>query len=80
MAQIVVRNIEDGVMQGLKELAQRHGVSAEEEVRRLIAGAVGREQRKAAFRAKAARTRTRLSKEGRTFEDSTALIRADRGR
>lgn len=40
MAQVVVRNIEETVKQGLKHLASRHGRSMEEEVREILRNAV----------------------------------------
>ncbi len=40
MAQVVVRNIEDGVKAKLKQRATRHGWSMEEEVRQILRKAV----------------------------------------
>jgi len=40
MAQLIVRNLEDDVRDRLREQAQRHGRSMEEEVREIIRGAV----------------------------------------
>ncbi len=40
MAQVIVRNIEEAVKTGLKERAQRHGWSMEEEVRQILRQAV----------------------------------------
>ena len=40
MAQFTVRNLEDDVRDKLKELAQRHGHSMEEEVRTILRAAV----------------------------------------
>ncbi len=39
MAQIVVRQLEEGVKTGLKRRAQRHGRSMEEEVREILRSA-----------------------------------------
>lgn len=80
MAQIVVRNIEDEVMHGLKALAIRRGVSAEQAVRSLIAEAVESERRLAAFRTDSAAARGRLAQTHGTLPDSTTDIRADRSR
>jgi plasmid stability protein len=80
MAQIVVRNLEDDVMQGLKALAGRRGVSAEQAVRSLIAEAVESERRLAAFRTQSAAARQRIEKTRGTLSDSAADIRADRWR
>lgn len=40
MPQMVVRNIDKEVQQGLRKLAERNGVSVEEQVRRILAAAV----------------------------------------
>ena len=40
MAQLLVRNIEEDVKKGLKERAERHGRSMEEEVRDILRAAV----------------------------------------
>ena len=40
MAQVVVRNIEDSVKQGLKSRAMQHGWSMEEELRQILRRAV----------------------------------------
>lgn len=80
MAQIVVRNIEDDVMQGLRALAIARGVSTEQAVRSLIAEAVESGRRLAAFRADSAAARDRLAQTHGTLPDSTSDIRADRSR
>ena len=40
MPQMVVRNLDQDVHDGLKEMAERNGVSVEEQVRRILAAAV----------------------------------------
>lgn len=40
MAQLIVRNLEDEVVQALKEAAARHGRSAEEEHREILRNAL----------------------------------------
>ena len=40
MAQVIVRNIEEAVKQGLKQRASRHGRSMEDEVREILRNAV----------------------------------------
>jgi len=40
MAQVIVRNIEETVKQGLKHRASRHGRSMEEEIREILRNAV----------------------------------------
>lgn len=43
MAQVVVRNIDEGLKARLKRRAARHGRSMEEEVRQILRGALGDE-------------------------------------
>lgn len=45
MAQVIVRNIEDEVKEGLKARASEHGWSMEEEVRQILRRAVSVEAR-----------------------------------
>ena len=45
MAQVIVRNIEDDVKAALKQRANRHGWSMEEEVRQILRRAVSAEGR-----------------------------------
>lgn len=80
MAQIVVRNIDEDIMRGLKSLAAREGVSTEQAVRSLIEDAVAADRDLAAFREAAAAARTQLLEERGPFDDSTSLIRKDRDR
>jgi len=44
MAQVIVRELEEVVKQGLKRRAERHGRSMEEEVREILRNAVREEQ------------------------------------
>ncbi|MBN9564397.1 MAG: toxin-antitoxin system [Alphaproteobacteria bacterium] len=39
MAQLLVRNLDDGVKERLRRLAERHGRSLEQEVREILTGA-----------------------------------------
>ena len=48
MAQILVRNLDEGVKQALKRRAQRHGRSMEEEVREILRNAARDEGRSVA--------------------------------
>ena len=48
MAQLVVRNLEEGVKARLRRRANRHGRSMEEEVRDILRNAVRAEERAAA--------------------------------
>ena len=47
MAQFTVRNLEDDVKQRLKQRAERHGFSMEEEVRQILRNAVNEENQPA---------------------------------
>jgi plasmid stability protein len=49
MAQLVVRNIEDGVKARLQRRAKRNGRSMEEEVRDILRAAVHKEEKKSEF-------------------------------
>jgi antitoxin FitA len=80
VAQIVIRNIPEGVMKEFRELARRRGRSMEAEVRALIAAEVERDERLKRFRADTRRRLRTLRAAGRTFSDSTELIREDRER
>lgn len=46
MAQLLVRNVADGLVRKLKRRARNHGVSAEEEHRRILAESLTRDDRK----------------------------------
>jgi len=51
MAQLIVRQIEDKVVRKLKEQAGQHGVSMEEEHRRILRDALlGQRRRKPSFK------------------------------
>jgi plasmid stability protein len=51
MAQLLVRNIEDKIVRKLKEVAGRHGVSMEEEHRRILREALlGQTRKKPSFK------------------------------
>ena len=76
MAQIVIRNIDDGAIRRLKTRARRNGVSLERELRTILTE-IARLDR-VGFRERAATFRRKLA--GRRHSDSTALIREDRHR
>ena len=80
MAQMVVRNIDDDVMDGLRAWAARRGVSTEQAVRTLVADAVEADRRRATFRKAAASARDRLRRTRGELSGSESLIRPDRGR
>ncbi len=76
MAEILIRGLDDEIVQRLKKRAARNNRSLQAELREVI-------ERGAAFdviesRALAARIREKLS--GRVHSDSTELIREDRDR
>ncbi|WP_447964069.1 FitA-like ribbon-helix-helix domain-containing protein [Nitrospira sp. Ecomares 2.1] len=77
MAQVLVRQLDEKVVDRLKKRAQEHGRSLESEVRTILEEAVldyeGAWERIEQFH-------KRLKKYRRTFSDSAELIREDRNR
>ena len=77
MAQVLVRQLDDKVVDRLKKRAKEHGRSLQSEVKTILEEAVpdyeGAWKRIDGLRA-------RLRKSGRTFSDSAASIREDRER
>ena len=78
MAQLLVRNVSEDVVQALKARAAAHGRSVEAEHRALLEAAIDadRVRRVEEFKVKAEALRRRL--EGRTFTPSEVLIRESR--
>lgn len=76
MAQVIVRNIDDGAIRRLKARAARKGTSLERELRTIIVEAARPDR--SSFRERAAALRQKLA--GRRHTDSTKLIREDRDR
>ena len=79
MAQILVRNLDDSVVESLKEHARNRGCSLQSEVKRILEKEANAPQ----LDMKAARKLVRKIRrefEGRDFPDSVALIREDRER
>lgn len=79
MAQILVRNLDDSVVERLKERARKCGCSLQSEVKRILEQEANVPQ----LDMKAARKLVRKIRrrfEGRDFPDSAALIREDRDR
>jgi plasmid stability protein len=76
MAQVVIRNIDDDAIRELKERARRKGISLERELRTILTEAAHNDR--VSFRQRATEFRRKLA--GRRHSDSTALVRADRGR
>jgi antitoxin FitA len=77
MAQVLVRQLDEKVVDRLKKRAREHGRSLESEVRTILEEAVpdyeGAWKRIEQFH-------NRLRKSGRKFSDSAELIREDRDR
>jgi plasmid stability protein len=76
MAQILVRDLEMGLLERLKVRAKRHGRSLQGEVKVILIEAIDLSLREA--NAVSARWQKRLA--GRAFRDSADLIREDRNR
>ena len=78
MPQVLVRNLEKRVVDGLKERAESNGRSLEAELRLILSEAANRPVTPG-YRMEVAE-RVRKIFEGRHFSDSTELIRQDRDR
>ncbi len=76
MAQVLVRNVPEDVVERLKDRASRKGRSLEAELRSVLEAAARLDRGE--FRERAGVIRRQL--EGRYHSDSTALIREDRDR
>lgn len=77
MAQVLVRQLDDKVVDRLKRRAKEHGRSLQSEVKTILEEAVP--DYESAWR-RIEGFRKRLKKSGRRFVDSAALIREDRDR
>jgi plasmid stability protein len=77
MAQVLVRQLDDKVVDRLKKRAKEHGRSLQSEVKIILEEAVP--DYEAAWK-RIVRFRGRLKRSGRTFNDSTDLIREERDR
>jgi plasmid stability protein len=75
MATIIVRNLDDEVAERLKLQAKRHGVSVEEEARRVLAEGTRLTRAEIAAQAAAIRARQPL-----TRSTAVDMIREDRNR
>ena len=78
MAQILVRNVDEEVVARLKQRAANNGRSLQAEVKMVLEQASGFDSTNAWQ--KVEQFRTKMQKSGRTFSDSTALLRKDRER
>jgi len=74
MAQLLVRDVPQDVVEALKQRAKEHGRSAEDEHRAILEEAL--RAGRSGFWERAAKLREEMR--GRTFTDSTDLIRQDR--
>ena len=79
MADVLIRNVDQSTLEALKRRAERHRRSLQQELLTILEAAV-REPAPRMPAELAATLRTRLAQSGRTFSDSTALIREDRER
>ncbi|MBI5427347.1 MAG: Arc family DNA-binding protein [Nitrospinae bacterium] len=79
MAQILVRELDKGVVERLKKRAREDGRSLESEVR-LILERAAHEPRVDMETARALVENVRKKFKGRSFPDSVELVREDRGR
>jgi plasmid stability protein len=77
MAQVLVRQLDNKVVDRLKRRAKEHGRSLQSEVKTILEEAVP--DYEAAWK-RIEGFRKRLGKSGRTFTDSADLIREDRDR
>ena len=77
MAQVLVRQLDEKVVVRLKKRAKEHGRSLQSEMKTILEEAVP--DYEAAWK-RIEGFRKRLRKSGRTFSDSTDLIREDRDR
>lgn len=77
MAQVLVRQLDDKVVDRLKKRAKAHGRSLQSEVKTILEEAVP--DYEGAWK-RIDVLRQRLGKSGRTFSDSADLIREDRDR
>lgn len=76
MGQVIVRNLDDRIVESLKLKAELHGRALEQELREILTKAAGLSPDEKVALAERIR---RLSR-GKVRMDSTAIIRADRDR
>jgi len=77
MAQVLVRQLDDKIVERLKKRAKEHGRALQSEVKMILEEAVPDYER--AWK-RIERFQKRLRQSGRTFSDSASLIREDRDR
>jgi plasmid stability protein len=76
MGQILIRNLDDSVIDALRQRAADHATSTEEEARRALSASVGLGRREAIARLNAVRARLGPDSEPTSLD----LLRADRAR
>jgi len=76
MAQVLIRDLDEGVIRRLRRRARRGGRSLEAELRLVLRRAADEDLESA----RTAVERVRAMFEGRRFSDSTELVREDRDR
>ena len=79
MADVLVRNVPEPVLESLKQRAARHRRSLQQELLGILETAAEEPPRRSPAEVAAA-LRARLAQSGRTFGDSAALVREDRER
>lgn len=77
MAQVLVRQLDDKLVERLKKRAKEHGRSLQSEVKTILEDAVP--DYEGAWK-RIVRLKDTLNQAGRTFSDSTPLIREERDR
>lgn len=78
MANVLIRNVSDEVLEKLKALARDHNRSLQQELKDILEGFVAFSP--ADIMIKASKIRKNLEKKKRKFSDSTDVLRKDRGR
>ncbi|HEY5336684.1 MAG TPA: Arc family DNA-binding protein [Rhizomicrobium sp.] len=76
MAQLLVRDLSEETVAALKKRAKEHGRSAEAEHRAILEDVL--KQKKDDFWKEVDRAFQELKESGRTFSDSTEMVRQDR--
>ena len=80
MADVLVRNVPEPILEALKRQAEEHYCSLQGELLAILEEAVALRRSREEHAKFAAQMRERLAKTGRTFSDSVDLIREDRDR
>lgn len=78
MAQILIRDLDDALVQRLKERAKRNHRSLQGEVKAILEEVARPRMSKEEMRARFERWQKYWERQGKTFSDSTELLRQDR--